>query len=91
MMMKRVRALDGRQFRRPKKSKFGENVYFNTSTFVYLKLISIWVSCIAFDLLVGCRLELGWPIVLFVRHFNEIMNAPNGPLRFYSVSFSKSF
>jgi hypothetical protein len=85
MMMKRVRALDGRQFRRPKKSKFGENVYFNTSTFVYLKLISIWVSCIAFDLLVGCRLELGWPIVLFVRHFNEIMNAPNGPLRFYST------
>lgn len=61
--------------------------FCSTSTFVYLKLISIWVSCIAFDLLVGCRLELGWPIVLFVRHFNEIMNAPNGPLRFYSVSF----
>uniref|UniRef100_A0AC34QVZ5 Macoilin n=1 Tax=Panagrolaimus sp. JU765 TaxID=591449 RepID=A0AC34QVZ5_9BILA len=84
--MKRTRALESRQYRRTvKKSKFTESVYFNTSTFGYLKLFSIWISCITFDLLVGCRLELGWPILLFVRRYSEIVGAPNGTLRFHST------
>uniref|UniRef100_A0A7E4ZVW2 Macoilin n=1 Tax=Panagrellus redivivus TaxID=6233 RepID=A0A7E4ZVW2_PANRE len=85
--MKRSRAVDGRQFRRAgkKANKFTESVYFNPSTFTYVKLVFIWLVCITLDLLVGVRIELGWPIWLFFRHYSEIVSAPNGPLRFYST------
>lgn len=38
-------------------------------------------------MMVGCRLELGYSIVLFVRHYSEMVGAPNGNLKFHSVSF----
>lgn len=44
---------------------------FSLHNLAYLKLMLVWLGCVALDFVVGFRFELLWPVWLLFRHLYE--------------------
>lgn len=93
-MKNKSRTIDAMtKFRRTKgRCRSGaEGIYLSSSSLVYLKLLAIWLTCIALDVLVGFRFELLWPLWLLMRHLYELFRIPAFSSSLHCSAFSVFF